>query len=206
MGVLDHVSGIFDCSRGSARHRKHKQLQVELISNCSRSESMAVPLNWNWTEFLKKPEKMVTHCLFSLSGKDHYHKSKGILTVQVKVRIDCEGCERKIRRSLEGMKGVNQVVVDRKANKVTVVGYVEPAKVISRVALRTGKKAELWPYVPYDTVAHPYTAGVYDKKAPAGYVRNNQDPQVAQFARASSFEVRYTNAFSDENTSACAVM
>ncbi|KAJ6310862.1 hypothetical protein OIU76_015558 [Salix suchowensis] len=154
MGVLDHVSGIFDCSRGSARHRKHQQLQ----------------------------------------------------TVQLKVRIDCEGCERKIRRSLEGMKGVNQVVIDRKANKVTVVGYVEPAKVISRVALRTGKKAELWPYVPYDTVAHPYTAGVYDKKAPAGYVRNNQDPQVAQFARASSFEVRYTNAFSDENTSACAVM
>ncbi|KAJ6692894.1 HEAVY METAL-ASSOCIATED ISOPRENYLATED PLANT PROTEIN 26 [Salix purpurea] len=125
MGVLDHVSGIFDCSRGSARHRKHQQLQ----------------------------------------------------TVQLKIRIDCEGCERKIRRSLEGMKGVNQ-----------------------------GKKAELWPYVPYDTVAHPYTAGVYDKKAPAGYVRNNQDPQVAQFARASSFEVRYTNAFSDENTSACVVM
>ncbi|KAJ6692893.1 COPPER TRANSPORT PROTEIN ATOX1-RELATED [Salix purpurea] len=86
MGVLDHVSGIFDCSRGSARHRKHQQLQ----------------------------------------------------TVQLKIRIDCEGCERKIRRSLEGMKGVNQVVIDRKANKVTVVGYVEPAKVISRVALRTG--------------------------------------------------------------------
>ncbi|KAG5239122.1 heavy metal-associated isoprenylated plant protein [Salix suchowensis] len=145
--------------------------------------------------------------LFDCSGgRSRHKKRKTLQTVEVKVRIDCEGCERKVTRALEGMKGVKQVVVERKANKVTVVGYVEPAKVISRVALRTGKKAELWPYVPYDTVAHPYTAGVYDKKAPAGYVRNNQDPQVAQFARASSFEVRYTNAFSDENTSACAVM
>ncbi|XP_034927468.1 heavy metal-associated isoprenylated plant protein 26 [Populus alba] len=154
MGVLDHMSGIFDCSRGSSRHRKYRQLQ----------------------------------------------------TVEVKVRLDCEGCERKVKRSLEGMKGVSQVLVDRKSNKVTVVGYVEPARVLARVAHRTGKKAELWPYVPYDTVAHPYTAGVYDKKAPAGYVRSNQDPQVSQFARASSFEVRYTTAFSDENPTACAVM
>jgi len=127
-------------------------------------------------------------------------------TVEVKIRLDCEGCERKVKRSLEGMKGVSQVLVDRKSNKVTVVGYVEPARVLARIAHRTGKKAELWPYVPYDTVAHPYTAGVYDKKAPAGYVRSNQDPQVSQFARASSFEVRYTTAFSDENPTACSVM
>ncbi|XP_011004609.1 PREDICTED: heavy metal-associated isoprenylated plant protein 26-like [Populus euphratica] len=127
-------------------------------------------------------------------------------TVEVKVRIDCEGCERKVRRALEGMKGVKQVVVERKANKVTVVGYVEPSKVVARVAHRTGKKAELWPYVPYDTVAHPYAPGVYDKKAPAGYVRNAEDPQVSQLARASSFEVRYTTAFSDENPAACVIM
>lgn len=107
---------------------------------------------------------------------------------------------------MEGMKGVREVNVERKANKVTVVGYVDPAKVVRRVAHRTGKKAELWPYVPYDVVEHPYAPGVYDKKAPAGYVRYSQDSHVSQLARASSAEVRYTTAFSDENTAACAIM
>lgn len=54
--------------------------------------------------------------------------------MEVKIRLDCEGCERKVKRSLEGMKGVSQVLVDRKSNKVTVVGYVEPSKVVARVA------------------------------------------------------------------------
>ncbi|GMJ08123.1 HEAVY METAL ASSOCIATED ISOPRENYLATED PLANT PROTEIN 26, HEAVY METAL ASSOCIATED PROTEIN 40 [Hibiscus trionum] len=155
MGVLDHVSDLFDCSHGSSKlKKKRKQLQ----------------------------------------------------TVEIKVKMDCEGCERKVKKSVEGMKGVTQVDVERKANKLTVVGYVEPSKVVARVAHRTGKKAELWPYVPYDVVAHPYAPGVYDKKAPAGYVRNTQDPQGSYLARASSTEVRYTTAFSDENPAACSVM
>ncbi|OMO92785.1 hypothetical protein COLO4_17337 [Corchorus olitorius] len=127
-------------------------------------------------------------------------------TVEIKVKMDCEGCERKVKKSVEGMKGVTQVDVERKGNKLTVVGYVDPAKVVARVAHRTGKKVELWPYVPYDVVAHPYAPGVYDKKAPAGYVRNAQDPQISHLARASSTEVRYTTAFSDENPTACSIM
>ncbi|XWS67734.1 hypothetical protein CRYUN_Cryun04dG0030900 [Craigia yunnanensis] len=152
MGALDHVSDLFDCSRGSSKHKKRKQLQ----------------------------------------------------TVVIKVKMDCEGCERKVKKSVEGMKGVKQVGVERKADKLTVVGYVDPAKVVARVAYRTGKEAELWPYVPYYVVVHP--PGVYDKKAPAGYVRNAEDPQVSHLARASSTEVRYTTAFSDENPADCSIM
>eukprot|EP00268_Persea_americana_P022091 TRINITY_DN2198_c0_g1_i2.p1 TRINITY_DN2198_c0_g1~~TRINITY_DN2198_c0_g1_i2.p1 ORF type:complete len:107 (+),score=4.84 TRINITY_DN2198_c0_g1_i2:334-654(+) len=101
---------------------------------------------------------------------------------------------------------VVQVEVDRKQWKLTVVGYVDPNKVLKRVRWRTGKKAELWPYVPYDTVAHPYAPGAYDKKAPPGYVRNVMDPGAASIVRASSTEERYTNAFSDDNPNACSVM
>lgn len=127
--------------------------------------------------------------------------------MEIKVKIDCEGCERKVRRSVEGMKGVSSVQIEPKQNKLTVVGYVDPNKVVARVAHRTGKKAELWPYVPYDVVAHPYAPGVYDRKAPAGYVRNVEDnPGASQLARASSTEVRYSTAFSDENPNACVVM
>ncbi|RYR69873.1 hypothetical protein Ahy_A03g016412 isoform B [Arachis hypogaea] len=121
-------------------------------------------------------------------------KRKQFQTVEVKVKMDCEGCERKVKKSVEGMKGVTNVEVERKANKVTVQGYVEPSKVVARIGHRTGKRAELWPYVPYDVVAHPYAHGVYDKKAPAGYVRNTEfvDPNVSQLARASSAEVEVT--------------
>ncbi|KAK1261891.1 Heavy metal-associated isoprenylated plant protein 26 [Acorus gramineus] len=53
-------------------------------------------------------------------------------TVEIKIRIDCEGCERKVKRSVEGMKGVTQVEVDQKQNKLTVIGYVHPEKVLRR--------------------------------------------------------------------------
>ncbi|KAL6213094.1 hypothetical protein ACLB2K_012541 [Fragaria x ananassa] len=143
--------------------------------------------------------------LFDCSSGSHHKKRKNFQTVEIKVKMDCEGCERKVRRSVEGMKGVTQVDIDRKASKLTVVGYVEPKKVVARVAHRTGKKVEIWPYVPYDVVDHPYAQGVYDKKAPAGYVRSDQQ-MSGGLARASSTEVRYTTAFSDENPAACAVM
>lgn len=122
------------------------------------------------------------------------------------MKIDCKGCERKVRRALEGMKGVQAVDIEPKAHKVTVVGYVDKSKVVSRITHRTGKRAEPWPYVPYDVVDHPYAPGVYDKKAPPGYVRYSSDPHMNQLARASSTEVRYTTAFSDENPAACSVM
>lgn len=145
---------------------------------------------------------------FNCSGHSHrLRKRKQLQTVEIKVKMDCEGCERKVRRAVEGMKGVTQVEIEPKQHKLTVVGYVEPNKVVARVRHRTGKRAELWPYVPYDVVAHPYAVGVYDRKAPAGYVRRDDyDPQVNQLARMSSTEVRYTTAFSDENTAACSIM
>ncbi|KAL3812795.1 hypothetical protein ACJIZ3_014063 [Penstemon smallii] len=125
--------------------------------------------------------------------------------VDIKIKIDCEECERKVLRSVEGMKGVTAVEFSPKQSKLTVIGYVDPEKVVSLVAQRTGKKAEFWPYVPYDVVAHPYAHDVYDKQAPSGYVRNVQDPQMSHLARASSTEVIF-QLFSDENPAACVVM
>ncbi|KAF7809632.1 heavy metal-associated isoprenylated plant protein 27-like [Senna tora] len=104
------------------------------------------------------------------------------------------------------MKGVTQVEVDPKQGKLTVIGYVDPNKVLERVRHRTGKKVEFWPYVPYDVVPLPYAPEVYDKKAPPGYVRNvYMDPEASSLARAGSFEVN-TTAFSDDNPNACSIM
>ncbi|KAJ4966371.1 hypothetical protein NE237_018220 [Protea cynaroides] len=146
---------------------------------------------------------------FSLgsSSKKLKKKLKQLQTVEIKVKMDCEGCERRVKKSVEGMKGVTQVEVDPKKHKLTVIGYVDPKKVLHRVQNRTGKKAEFWPYIPYEVVAHPYAPGAYDKKAPPGYVRNVlQDPEVFKLARASSLEEKYASAFSDDNPNACSVM
>jgi len=103
--------------------------------------------------------------------------------------------------------GVSSVEVDPKQNKVTVSGEVEAPEVVKRLRRRAGKKAEPWPYVPYEVVPHPYAPGAYDKKAPPGYVRNVlDDPDKAPLVRASSMEERHTAAFSDDNPNACAVM
>lgn len=100
-------------------------------------------------------------------------------------------------------KGVQSVDINRKQYKVTVIGYIEPNKVVKRVQ-STGKKAEIWPYVPYNLVAHPYTAPTYDKKAPAGYVRNADVITVSnQVVRP---EDKLSTMFSDDNPNACSIM
>eukprot|EP00262_Sarcandra_glabra_P003468 TRINITY_DN1419_c0_g2_i1.p1 TRINITY_DN1419_c0_g2~~TRINITY_DN1419_c0_g2_i1.p1 ORF type:complete len:169 (+),score=12.73 TRINITY_DN1419_c0_g2_i1:45-509(+) len=133
-------------------------------------------------------------------------KHKQLQTVEIKVKIDCEGCARKVKKAVAGMKGVTTADVDAKLHKLTVVGYVDPNKVLERVKWRTGKAAEFWPYVPYDVAYHPYAAGTYDKKAPPGYVRKAEGPVASSLVRASSTEAQYTSMFSEDNANSCTVM
>ncbi|KAJ1417363.1 Heavy metal-associated domain, HMA [Sesbania bispinosa] len=46
--------------------------------------------------------------------------------MEIKVKMDCEGCERRVKKSVEGMKGVTQVEVEPKQSKLTVTGFVDP--------------------------------------------------------------------------------
>ena len=105
--------------------------------------------------------------------------------------------------------GVHSVEINRKQYKVTVQGYVEPHKVVKRVQA-TGKKAEIWPYVPYSFVAHPYAAPAYDKKAPPGYVRRvDAVMPVSSYGgptAAGPQEERLVTMFSDDNPNACSIM
>ncbi|KAK3028835.1 hypothetical protein RJ639_037679 [Escallonia herrerae] len=129
-------------------------------------------------------------------------KKKQLNTVSLKVRMDCEGCQLKVKKALSSLKGVKSVDVDLKQQKATVTGFVEAKKVLKK-AQSTGKKVEPWPYVPYNLVAHPYVAQVYDKKAPPGFVRKTEDPAIATL---NPVEEQYTLMFSDENPNACSVM
>ncbi|KAI0495330.1 heavy metal-associated isoprenylated plant protein 23 [Dendrobium catenatum] len=142
--------------------------------------------------------------LSDLFGSTHKHKKKKQLqTVELKVRMDCEGCELKVKKVLSSMKGVKSVHINMKQQKVTVTGYVEPNKVLKKVQ-STGKKAEIWPYVPYNLVSQPYAVQSYDKRAPPGYVRNVENFTVT--TQGSRQEEHIANMFSDENPNSCSVM
>ncbi|XP_022740615.1 heavy metal-associated isoprenylated plant protein 23-like [Durio zibethinus] len=139
-----------------------------------------------------------------MSSTGHkYKKKKQLQTVELKVRMDCDGCELKVKKALSSLSGVKSVNINRKQQKVTVTGYVEANKVLKK-AKSTGKRAEIWPYVPYNLVAQPYAAPAYDKKAPPGYVRNVE--KNATTATVTRYEDPYISLFSDENPNACSVM
>ncbi|XP_077210885.1 heavy metal-associated isoprenylated plant protein 21-like [Tasmannia lanceolata] len=128
-------------------------------------------------------------------------KRKPMQTVDVKVKMDCDGCERRVKNSVKSMKGVRSVEVNRKESRVTVSGYVDEKKVLKRIK-STGKKAEIWPYVPHNLVYFPYAPQAYDKKAPSGFVKN----VVQALPSPNNSYERLATLFSDENPNACSIM
>ncbi|XP_010922550.1 heavy metal-associated isoprenylated plant protein 22 [Elaeis guineensis] len=130
-----------------------------------------------------------------------WKKRKPLQTVNIKVKMDCDGCERRVKHAVRSLKGVTSVNVNRKDSRVTVSGHVEPNKVLKKVK-STGKVAEFWPYVPYNLVVYPYVGGAYDKKAPSGFVRNVPQAQ----SKPDATEEKYMSVFSDENPNACSIM
>ncbi|KAL0349641.1 UNVERIFIED_CONTAM: Heavy metal-associated isoprenylated plant protein 23 [Sesamum radiatum] len=140
--------------------------------------------------------------LMSSVHKDKKKRKKQFQTVNLKVRMDCDGCELKVKNALSSLSGVKSVEINRKQQKVAVTGYVEQSKVLKK-AKSTGKKAEIWPYVPYNLVAQPYAPQAYDKKAPPGFVRKLDNPPPT--ARIDHQDP-YTAMFSDDNPNACSIM
>ncbi|XP_027922512.1 heavy metal-associated isoprenylated plant protein 21-like [Vigna unguiculata] len=127
-------------------------------------------------------------------------KHKPMQTVEIKVRMDCDGCERRVRNAVTSLKGVKSVEVNRKQSRVVVSGYVDPNKVLKRVK-STGKvRAKFWPYVEQHLVYYPYATGAYDRRAPSGYVRN-----VVQ-AFPDPPQDNFLSFFSDDNVHACSIM
>ncbi|KAK0595086.1 hypothetical protein LWI29_003405 [Acer saccharum] len=128
-------------------------------------------------------------------------KRRPMQTVEIKVKMDCDGCERRVKNAVTNMRGVKTVDVNRKQSRVTVSGYVDPNNVLRRVK-STGKRAEFWPYIPQHLVYYPYVSGAYDKRAPSGYVRN----VVQAYPASNAPEDNYVSVFSDDNVNACSIM
>ncbi|CAI9110604.1 OLC1v1010659C1 [Oldenlandia corymbosa var. corymbosa] len=130
-------------------------------------------------------------------------RKKPLQTVEIKVKMDCDGCERKVKNAVKHMRGVKELEVNRKQSRVKVYGHVDANKVLNAIK-NTGKRAEFWPYVPHNVVLYPYVAGTYDKRAPAGHVRNATVIQAPPPSNAAEEKIAYL--FSDDNPNACSIM
>ncbi|KAG8376601.1 hypothetical protein BUALT_Bualt09G0080500 [Buddleja alternifolia] len=93
-------------------------------------------------------------------------KDDGPITVVLKLDLHCEGCAKKVKRSVRHFEGVEKVKVDCDANKLTATGNVDPAWLRERVEYKTKKKVELVSPQPKKAAPAPAPAGGGgDKKA-----------------------------------------
>ncbi|XP_028766259.1 heavy metal-associated isoprenylated plant protein 7 [Neltuma alba] len=69
--------------------------------------------------------------------------------IVLNVYMHCEGCARKVRRSLKGFPGVEDVITDCKTHKVVVKGEkADPLKVLDRVQRKSHRQVELLSPIP----------------------------------------------------------
>ncbi|TVU21219.1 hypothetical protein EJB05_30844 [Eragrostis curvula] len=52
---------------------------------------------------------------------------------ELHVRMDCNGCEQKIRKTLRAIEGVSEVYIDQANHKITVVGIADPQRIVKAI-------------------------------------------------------------------------
>ncbi|CAL5031182.1 unnamed protein product [Urochloa decumbens] len=127
------------------------------------------------------------------------------ITIELKVYMHCDACERKVRRTINKVEGVETVDIDREENKVKVTGDFDPEKVVKKIKKKTGKKAEI--LIPEedeeeeDAGQEPYVPYYYEN--PVLYPEDADVPDEFRSYRPESWNFHY---FDDENAQSCMVM
>ncbi|XP_074276319.1 heavy metal-associated isoprenylated plant protein 6-like [Silene latifolia] len=67
----------------------------------------------------------------------------GVNSIVLKFDMHCEGCAKKVRKSINKLQGVESVKTDVSNNKLMVTGKVDPVMVKEKVEEKMKKKAEL---------------------------------------------------------------
>lgn len=137
--------------------------------------------------------------------------------VEMEVHMDCNGCERKIRKALSKLEGVETIDIEIQKKKVTVTGYADQMTVLNAVR-STGKKAEFWPY-PYSSHYQSYSSQ-YHYQQSSGHAASTYNYETDGYnnetvhgyyhselpSSATVMDDNATSLFSDENPHACSVM
>ncbi|KAL1531100.1 heavy metal-associated isoprenylated plant protein 45-like [Salvia divinorum] len=148
--------------------------------------------------------------MFGCCFKLHAPVSDAMSVVELRVHMDCEGCEKRIRKAISKLHGVDSLDIDMEKQKVTVRGYVEKRKVL-KVVRRVGRKAEFWPF-PYDSEYHPYAATYLDESNFTSsynyFMHGYNEPTHGYFPQLpySTIDDHITYRFSDDNVHACSIV
>ncbi|KAF5194332.1 Heavy metal-associated isoprenylated plant protein [Thalictrum thalictroides] len=132
--------------------------------------------------------------------------------VELLVHMDCDGCQRRIRKAISKLDGVDSFDIDMDNQKVTVKGYVEHRKVL-KVVRRTGRKAEFWPF-PYDGVYHPYASQYLEDSTYSstynyyrhGYNESSFRGYFPDPAYSIIIDDHTAHLFNEDNVHACTIM
>ncbi|KAK1274574.1 Heavy metal-associated isoprenylated plant protein 26 [Acorus gramineus] len=131
--------------------------------------------------------------------------------VELGVHMDCDGCEKRVRKAINKLEGVDSVDIDMDKQKVTVTGYIDQNKVLKTVR-RTGRKAEFWPY-PYDGEYHPYALAYLEDSTYSSthnYYRHGYNSSVQGYLPDPAYSMvvddHTSSLFSDDNVHACTIM
>ncbi|WOK94908.1 heavy metal-associated isoprenylated plant protein 3-like [Canna indica] len=79
----------------------------------------------------------------SRGKEEKKNDNNGSITVVLKVDMHCEGCTKKVIKSVKGVSGVEAVKADAASGKLTVVGKLDPWKLRDRVEAKNHKKVDL---------------------------------------------------------------
>ncbi|KAL4336750.1 hypothetical protein AHAS_Ahas12G0041400 [Arachis hypogaea] len=185
----------------------HKQ-SIELFQILGFADKISELLQGN--QLIEVKDYRVLSCCRS-------HKYK---IIELRVHMDCPGCENKVKSSLQKLKGVDSIEIDMSLQKVTVNGWADQKKVLKTVR-KTGRRAELW-QVPYSTnVDDQYFVQQHHCNGPINYYASqpsssynyykhgydSSDPRYYNYPSQSSIITRQTGAtFSDDNPHACSIM
>ncbi|XP_023745896.1 heavy metal-associated isoprenylated plant protein 3 [Lactuca sativa] len=95
------------------------------------------------------------------------------ITIVLKLDLHCDGCAKKIKKSIRHLEGVETVKADYMSNKLTITGKVNLMYIKERVEYKTKKKVEIISPKPKKDEGD-------EKKADDKQASNDQKPKEAQ--------------------------
>ncbi|KAG8374218.1 hypothetical protein BUALT_Bualt11G0108200 [Buddleja alternifolia] len=114
-------------------------------------------------------------------------KDEAPITVVLKLDLHCEGCAKKVRRSVTHLEGVEKVKADCNAKKLMVTGNVNPTWLREKVESKTKKKVEL--VSPPPKKDSGVTAGGGDKKADEKSAKKEEEKKLDEVKKPKEAEV-----------------
>ncbi|KAM3232300.1 heavy metal-associated isoprenylated plant protein 7 [Capsicum annuum] len=99
--------------------------------------------------------------------------------IVLRVFMHCEGCARKVRKSLKGFQGVEDVLTDCKTHKVVVKGEkADPLKVLERIQKKSHRQVELLSPIPKPAPPPAEETKKAEEKEAVKPEEKKEEPQV----------------------------